>query len=129
MGGVKPYPIGYLEYDGHDVEIEFLHYKSEDEAREKWTRRCKRINWDDLLVVGSEVDECTKEDVENFVSLPYERKYFFVRNKYDDVMSDCIYHVPEMNRKSFTNLHAQAQLLFVRMVTSNKLAIRLGGLL
>ena len=111
------------------MEIEFLHYKSEDEAREKWTRRCKRINWDDLLVVGSEVDECTKEDVENFVSLPYERKYFFARKKYDDIMSDCIYHVPEMNRKSFTNLHAQAHLLFVRMVTSNKLAIRLGGLL
>ena len=34
------YPIGKLK----DIEIFFLHYKSEEEAREKWERRCKRIN-------------------------------------------------------------------------------------
>jgi uncharacterized protein (DUF1919 family) len=41
-------PIGVL---GGDIEIHFLHYSSEAEAREKWTRRTNRINWqsDNLL--------------------------------------------------------------------------------
>lgn len=111
------------------MQIEFLHYKSEDEAREKWQRRCSRINWDDMIVVGSEVDWCKRADVEAFLGLPYLRKWFFSRCKYDDIIDDNLYHVREMNRRSFTNLHAEASLLFVRMITKNKLAIAMGGLL
>lgn len=33
------YPIGKLE----DLEIHFLHYKTENEAREKWERRTLRM--------------------------------------------------------------------------------------
>ena len=37
------YPIGLL---GGRVEIDFQHYRSEDEARAAWRRRCARINPD-----------------------------------------------------------------------------------
>ena len=48
MGQTKNgYPIAML---GGDVEIHFLHYPSKQEAEEKWNRRVKRINWDNLFV-------------------------------------------------------------------------------
>ena len=38
-------PIGILD----DIEVIFLHYKSEDEAYQKWNRRKERIVWDNIF--------------------------------------------------------------------------------
>jgi uncharacterized protein (DUF1919 family) len=43
----RQYPIGLI---GDDVEVHFLHYKTEPEARSKWRRRAERILWDKLRV-------------------------------------------------------------------------------
>ena len=32
-----------------DIEIYFMHYKTEALAAEKWYRRCERINWDNII--------------------------------------------------------------------------------
>lgn len=69
-----PYPIGLL---GGKVEIHFLHYHSEKEAEEKWHRRCGRINFSDLLVIGVDQNLCKKNDVVNFSKLHYTKKIFF----------------------------------------------------
>lgn len=68
------YPIGLL--DGK-VEIHFLHYHSEEEAAVKWRRRAARVNWDNLLVIGMEQNQCTEADIRAFDALPYEHKLFF----------------------------------------------------
>lgn len=68
------YPIGLL--DG-EIEIHFLHYKNEDEAREKWNRRKKRINWDNLYIKMDDRDGCTEEHCTMFDKLPYKNKIFF----------------------------------------------------
>lgn len=68
------YPIGVL---GGDVEIEFLHYHSEEEAAEKWYRRASRINWEDLLVIGMEQNLCNDQLIYDFDALPFDRKVFF----------------------------------------------------
>lgn len=52
------YPVGKLK----DIEIFFLHYHSEDEARNKWLRRIKRINWDRLLIKFNDQNGCTCKD-------------------------------------------------------------------
>ena len=39
------YPVGVLSNGKNTIEIFFLHYHSEQEAREKWERRVQRINW------------------------------------------------------------------------------------
>lgn len=67
-------PIGLID----DVEIVFLHYKSESEAREKWNRRCERINWDHILVKNSYMNECTDKIMKDYLSLDYKCKLFFV---------------------------------------------------
>ena len=80
------YPIGLL--DGK-VEIHFLHYHTEEEAAEKWYRRAKRINWDNLLVFGMEQNLCTDDNIREFDKLPFERKFFFSSKQMPDVKSNC----------------------------------------
>lgn len=75
------YPIGKLK----DIEIMFLHYHSEDEAKEKWERRCQRINWDRLLIKMNDQNGCTEEDIKEYLSLPYEHKLFFTCHEWKNL--------------------------------------------
>lgn len=40
------FPVGIID----DIEIQFMHYKSEEDALKKWNRRKSRINWDNLYI-------------------------------------------------------------------------------
>ena len=71
------YPVGVLSNGKNTIEIFFLHYHSEQEAREKWERRIKRINWDKLLVKFNDQNGCTETEVNRFIGLPYKNKLFF----------------------------------------------------
>lgn len=71
-------PIGLLG----DVEIVFLHYKSEKEALLKWNRRCERINWDHLVVKMTEQNLCQLDSLRQFNNLPFEKKIVFTSNDY-----------------------------------------------
>lgn len=75
------YPIGRID----DVEIHFLHYKTEDEVLEKWTRRCKRINWDKLIVKFNDQNGCRYEHLKKFEELPYRNKICFTVKNYCDL--------------------------------------------
>lgn len=75
------YPIGILRLEGESVEIFFLHYSSEDEAREKWVRRCKRINWDKMLLKFNDQNGCTQEHIEQFFALPYKKIFFTCKDE------------------------------------------------
>jgi len=74
----KPYPVGALD----DVEIHFMHYKSESETAEKWTRRTQRINFSNLffMYVGppsGRIDNLnvnTVQDAKRFEDLPFVHK-------------------------------------------------------
>lgn len=68
------YPIGLLN---GKVEIHFLHYHSEKEAAEKWYRRAKRVNFDNLFIVGMQQNLCTEKDIIAFDALPFRHKVMF----------------------------------------------------
>lgn len=72
-------PIGKL---GGEVEIVFLHNHSDEEAREKWSRRCKRINWDNIILKFSEQNYASLEQLRIVDSLPYEKKLIFTSHDY-----------------------------------------------
>lgn len=73
------YPIALLR----DIEIFFLHYHSEEEVMEKWNRRCKRINWDNILIKFNDQNGCTHLELEQFIKLPYKNKIFFTCKQWD----------------------------------------------
>ena len=56
-----PYPIGVL---GDNIEIQFSHYATEEEAAEKWARRSQRINFGRLYFIFSDRDGVTPEQIE-----------------------------------------------------------------
>ena len=71
-------PIGKLG----DVEIVFLHYKTQKEAYTKWNRRKVRINWNHIVVKMSQQNLCSLKAMENFDRLPYTRKVIFTTRDY-----------------------------------------------
>lgn len=72
-------PIGVL---GDDVEIVFLHYKTEEEAFEKWTRRVERMDWDNIIIKFSEQNGATPDHLRIVDALPYEKKLIFTSHDY-----------------------------------------------
>lgn len=70
-------PIGVLD----DIEIIFLHYKTEYEAEEKWNRRKTRINWDNLYFKFSKMNGCTENHMEIFSKMPYKNKILLSNRK------------------------------------------------
>lgn len=71
-------PIGVID----DIEIVFLHYKNNQEAYDKWNRRCKRIIWDNLYFKFSEQNLCDIEHLKQFDQLPFSPKVVFTSKDY-----------------------------------------------
>jgi uncharacterized protein (DUF1919 family) len=83
MANTHKFPVGLL---GGDVEIMFLHYSSLEEARAKWNRRVKRINFDNLFIIftdagaaggGAGGDDFRDEYIDRFEALPFKNKILF----------------------------------------------------
>ena len=76
--GFGTYPIGKLD----DVEIFFVHYKDKKEAREKWTRRAERINWDNLIIKFNDQNGCTAQQIKEFNKIDkYKKMICFTAKK------------------------------------------------
>lgn len=71
------YPVAKLD----DVEIHFLHYKSENEAREKWTRRTSRmlqeVNLDNYFFKICDLNNGNESVLKKFHELPFKNKVSF----------------------------------------------------
>lgn len=75
-----------------DVEIRFNHYKTFEEAVAKWEERKKRIDWDNLFVIGIDGDDCTYESLCRFDALPYAHKVIFTHKPYPELA--CAHYIP-----------------------------------
>lgn len=76
-----------IKYDGLiakilDLEICFLHYKDEEDAKTKWNRRKKRINWDNILFKFNDQNLCTYENLKKFDEFESKNKICFTSKKY-----------------------------------------------
>ena len=84
-------PIGVLD---DDIEIVFLHYKDAAIAKEKWERRCKRVNYNNLILKFSYMNDCTPEMLRQFDNMEFSglipKKIMFV-NKVDPSLKCGVY--------------------------------------
>lgn len=76
------YPIGIV---GDNAEIHFLHYKSAEEAQEKWTRRLAKLNYDNLLILYCVRDLATDDHVKAFCKLPFKNKLCIAAKAFPDL--------------------------------------------
>lgn len=65
------YPVMHLE----DVEVHCCHETDPEKAKEKWDRRLKKINWDNLFIAMYTED---KTMIEEFLLINYEKKVCFI---------------------------------------------------
>lgn len=77
------YPVGKLG----DIHLYFMHYKTFDDAKEKWKARLKRINWDNIFIVMTEWANSTVELYSRFERLPYKNKVLFTIDPHEDYPS------------------------------------------
>lgn len=90
------YPIGLLKLrEGAGVEIFFLHYHSQNEAKEKWERRVERINRAHLLVKFNDQNGCTDEHIHAFDLLPFKNKICFTVKKFPQYKSVVTVNAPK----------------------------------
>lgn len=105
----KHYPIGVL---GDDIEIHFLHYASDADARTKWDRRIERMQ--QARAAGTEVyiklcdaENCGQGELARFHALPFSHKLSLGLQAFNHPHH---LHVPYLRNKAGTALVDGARL-------------------
>ena len=84
-------PIGVLD---DDIEIVMLHYKDPAVAKDKWERRCKRVNFDSIIIKFGYMNVCTLEMLWKFEEMIFDgftpKKIMFI-NKPDLTLKCGVY--------------------------------------
>lgn len=77
----KKYPIGLLS---NNIEIHFLHYKTEEEAIAKWERRKSRLNHDQVLIIMNDQNRFNDELMVRFDAIDYPKVFLSSKHREGD---------------------------------------------
>lgn len=82
----ESYPVGKItKYGGNGyIYIYFVHYKSFEDAVEKWYERAKRINFDNLIIMMTARDGCSDSTLQQFEQLEYQHKVCYTLRPYEN---------------------------------------------
>lgn len=78
------YPIGILD---NKYELHFLHYTLQEDAKDKWLRRVKRMNMNKLIFKFSDGDKFEDSMAKRFDDLKFKNKICFVAKEFKDLSS------------------------------------------
>ena len=86
----EPWPIAVLR---GDVEIHFLHYRTEDQSRRAWDESCQMLNLDRLAVKFTvDKDGATAEHIARFDKMQFDRKLLISERPHPEI--SCAVQVP-----------------------------------
>ena len=81
------YPLGKLvskDKKHKDIILHFNHYKTFNEAKEKWEIRSKRINFNNICVIMEFYDDTYDDELlYEFQKIPYKNKIAITHKHYD----------------------------------------------
>lgn len=77
------YPVGVLD----DVRVYFQHYKTDQEAKDNWEKRKKRMNMDSVFILFTDRNGCSYDDLKQFDNLDWKNKVVLTHKKYDKIKS------------------------------------------
>lgn len=80
------YPIGVLKGSAGDVRVFFMHYKTFEEAVDKWNERKSRINAGNLFVI-MEGNSCDDAMLKDFDGLNFANKVVFTDGIHPKIQS------------------------------------------
>ena len=70
-----------------DIRIDCIHAKDAEYEKARFVERCGRVDFDNLVLMMSERDGCTVEDLIAFDALPYKHKLVFTAQDYPFIKS------------------------------------------
>ena len=92
------YPLALLG----DIELHFTHYKTEEDAKTKWTRRTARMlentNRDNYIFMMSDAWYATKQNFKDFEELPLKNKLSFSIHKFEHLNLRNHYQIKEIDK-------------------------------
>lgn len=101
----RGYPLGWLG----DIQVHFLHYKTEEEAERKWYERCDRIDYDNIYVIMSDQD-LSDEEFRLFQKISIaKRKIIFTTNP-DRAKEKDVFFIKEYEPYSYVTRYAVNRL-------------------
>jgi uncharacterized protein (DUF1919 family) len=87
-----------------DIEVHFMHYLSADEAKSKWSRRCKRMDWGNLFIkYDCGKDYASTKDIETFIRMNYGNKLLIGKERPGNIELFIIKEYNLNGRKQFKN--------------------------
>jgi len=96
------YPLGILD----DVEIHFLHFKTEEEASSKWNRRTKRMfeitDLNNYFFKNCDMYESNETLLKQFHQLPFKNKVSFSFPKFESLKN---YNHIQLKESNKTKIH------------------------
>lgn len=84
-----------------EVELVFLHYSTREQIINKWNRRIKRINYENIIFKFNDQNEFESKYFDEFISLPYKNKLFFTVNP--AFKGSGVYHLKDKRNLGFVN--------------------------
>lgn len=72
-----------------DIRVNFVHYAAFEEGAAKWEERKRKINWDRIVLMGTDRDGCDYETLRRFDQLPWPNKVMFTHRPYPEFPSAC----------------------------------------
>lgn len=82
-----PFPVALLGEGERAVQVNFLHYDTFRDAAEKWEERKRKINYDCIVLMGTDRNNCDYETLRRFDRLPYPNKIVFTHIPYPEFSS------------------------------------------
>lgn len=80
----EEYPIGYLD----DLPVYFMHYHTCKEAKDSWNERKKRINWNKIIVIATDMEGFDDYAWKLWTKIPYPKVLFTaIKRKNQGVVS------------------------------------------
>ena len=111
---LQNYPIGQLTFDGKTIQIDFMHYNSLKEAKQKWDERKQRVDFSNIYVIQVVSHGLTQEYADCFSALPYKHKLLVTHE--NNLLCDCM-----MTHKIFSKgNYRPGEILRYKSIFSNR---------
>ena len=93
------YPVAMLD----DIKLYFNHYKTNEEAEEKWEERKKRMNMDNLFILMCDRDGITDEDMLRLNEVNCRNKVVLTAKEHPEV--DFAFQLPEYANEDYVGYY------------------------
>lgn len=82
-----------------DIEIYFLHYHTNEEAKQKWNERKKRVNFDKIFVIQTDRDNFDDETFKRFKDIKYPKALITRNEKWQN--EEFVIYLPKYKDEKF----------------------------